>query len=159
MASVSWPEGLSDRYPALADLPAALRDELGAPEAQPISVKAGTVLFEEGAPCRGFPLVLDGEVRVARGSAQGRSLELYRVGPGELCVASASGLFETPRPPGPPAQMSKLASIGFSFMSSARIHLAYSMPERPSHSSSEKFRAFIASRTSPKRRTRLSGFL
>jgi CRP/FNR family transcriptional regulator len=37
--------------------------------------------------------VLDGEVRVARGSAQGRSLELYRVGPGELCVVSASCLF------------------------------------------------------------------
>jgi CRP/FNR family transcriptional regulator, anaerobic regulatory protein len=51
------------------------------------------VLFEEAAPCRGVPLVLQGEVRVARGSAQGRSLELYRVGPGELCVVSASGLF------------------------------------------------------------------
>jgi len=93
MAAATWPDSLSDRYPALADLPAALRDELGAPDAQPIRVKAGTVLFEEGTPCRGFPLVLDGEVRVARGSAQGRSLELYRVGPGELCVASASGLF------------------------------------------------------------------
>ena len=42
---------------------------------------------------RGFPLVLDGEMRVARGSPQGRSLELYRVSPGELCVVSTSCLF------------------------------------------------------------------
>jgi CRP/FNR family transcriptional regulator, anaerobic regulatory protein len=56
-------------------------------------VPAGATLFEEGAPCRGFPLVLDGEVRVARGSAGGRQLELYRVTPGELCVVSTSCLF------------------------------------------------------------------
>jgi CRP/FNR family transcriptional regulator len=93
MSDPSWPEGLSNSYPVLANLPAAQRDALGASDSQPISVKAGTLLFEEGMPCRGFPLVLDGEVRVARGSTQGRSLELYRVGPGEMCVASASGLF------------------------------------------------------------------
>ncbi len=57
-----------------------------------ISVPAGAVLFQEMAPCGGFPLVLSGEVRVARGTPGGRSLELYRVGPGELCVVSASAL-------------------------------------------------------------------
>lgn len=56
-------------------------------------VAAGSVLFDEGAPCRAFPFVLAGEVRVARGSAGGRALELYRVTPGELCVVSASCLF------------------------------------------------------------------
>lgn len=56
-------------------------------------VAAGAVLFEEGAPCQGFPLILSGEVRVARGSPQGRSLELYRVAPGEMCIVSASCLF------------------------------------------------------------------
>ena len=37
--------------------------------------------------------MLEGEVRVARGSALGRSIELYRVGAGEVCVVSASCLF------------------------------------------------------------------
>ncbi len=91
MAAARWPEGLVEAYPALAGMPDALRD--AAQSLQELSVPAGTLLFEEHAPCRGFPLVLEGEVRVARGSPQGRLLELYRVGPGELCVVSASCLF------------------------------------------------------------------
>lgn len=84
---------LAAHYPALAMLDPAIRDAVLRDHAQAIDVPAGTVLFDEGAPCRGFPLVLDGEIRVARGSPQGRSLELYRVGTGELCVVSASCLF------------------------------------------------------------------
>ena len=77
---------------AVADVQTSLRDE-----AQLVQVPAGTVLFEEGKPCRGFPMVLDGAVRVARGSPGGRTLELYRVTPGELCVVSTSCLFgQTP---------------------------------------------------------------
>lgn len=84
---------LSSQYPVLAELPPALCRSVLAREAQVISVPAGQTLFEQGAPCGGFPLLLQGEVRVARGSPQGRSLELYRVQPGELCVASTSCLF------------------------------------------------------------------
>jgi CRP/FNR family transcriptional regulator len=84
---------LAALYPALAQLPDAPRDQALGPQAAWLSVPPGTTLFEEQAPCQGFPLVLAGEVRVARGSVQGRSLELYRVGPGELCVVSASCLF------------------------------------------------------------------
>lgn len=80
-------------YPAIAALPAALLDSVLAHEAQHLQVPAGSALFTEGSPCQGFPLVLSGEVRVARGAPGGRSLELYRVGPGELCVASTSCLF------------------------------------------------------------------
>lgn len=80
-------------YPALRSLPPAVLHELLADEAQALRVPAGSLLFEEQSPCPGFPLVLEGEVRVARGSAAGRSLELYRVGPGEMCVASTSCLF------------------------------------------------------------------
>ena len=91
MDANAWPAGLPEAYPCLAGMPAALR---GGPHLMhDISVPAGTLMFEEQAPCQGFPLVLSGEVRVARGSPQGRSLELYRVGPGELCVVSACGLF------------------------------------------------------------------
>jgi CRP/FNR family transcriptional regulator len=80
-------------YPAVAELPAALREPELASRTAWLELPAGTTVFEEQAPCRGFPLVLSGEVRVARGSAQGRSLELYRVTPGELCVVSTSCLF------------------------------------------------------------------
>lgn len=80
-------------YPVLGELPVAVRDEVLATQAQQASAPAGTLLFDEGAPCRGFPLVLSGAVRVARGAPNGRSLELYRVTPGELCVVSTSCLF------------------------------------------------------------------
>lgn len=60
---------------------------------QLLAVKAGTVLFDEGRPCLAFPLLLSGQVQVARGTPGGRSLELYRLGAGELCVVSASCLF------------------------------------------------------------------
>jgi CRP/FNR family transcriptional regulator, anaerobic regulatory protein len=53
----------------------------------------GTMLFDAGQPCAGFPLVLAGEVRVSRQSAEGRSLELYRVVEGEICLVSAASLF------------------------------------------------------------------
>lgn len=86
-------QALRAAYPALADLPDGLRDDDLARFVRLVDVPAGTVLFEEHAPCQGFPLVLEGEVRVARGSSQGRSIELYRVGPGELCVVSTCSLF------------------------------------------------------------------
>jgi CRP/FNR family transcriptional regulator len=61
--------------------------------ANPMQVPTGTVLFHENAPCQGFPLVLEGEIKVSRNSGDGRSLELYRVVPGELCLVSSACLF------------------------------------------------------------------
>ena len=91
------PVALLDRlrplYPVLAELPDTLSLPALRDEALVALLPAGQMLFEEGAPCPGFPLVLAGEVRVARGSPHGRSIELYRVTPGELCVASTSCLF------------------------------------------------------------------
>jgi CRP/FNR family transcriptional regulator, anaerobic regulatory protein len=84
---------LATLYPQLDGVDAAERHAVLATEAQVLTVPAGTQLFDEGAPCRGFPMVLSGGVRVARGSPGGRTLELYRVGPGELCVVSTSCLF------------------------------------------------------------------
>lgn len=78
-------------YPALADVSPGLA-ALGVP-GQPLTVPAGTVLFGEGQSCKGFPLLLEGEVRVSRASTDGRSLELYRVGPGDLCLVSSACLF------------------------------------------------------------------
>ena len=78
-------------YPALAQVVPPL-SALGA-AAQPIVVPAGTVLFSENAPCQGFPLVLEGEIKVSRQSSDGRTLELYRVVAGELCLVSSACLF------------------------------------------------------------------
>ena len=80
-------------YPALAQVRPSLADVL--PALVPVSVPAGMVLFQENAPCQGFPLVLEGEVKVSRSSGDGRSLELYRVVPGELCLVSSASLFRT----------------------------------------------------------------
>lgn len=80
-------------YPALAQVlpsPAALGPAIG-----PLDVPAGAVLFDENAPCRGFPMLLQGEVKVSRTSGDGRSLELYRVLPGELCLVSSACLFRS----------------------------------------------------------------
>jgi CRP/FNR family transcriptional regulator, anaerobic regulatory protein len=80
-------------YPVLAELPAqALADVIEA-HTHFVSVPGGTLLFDEGSPCQGFPMVISGAVRVARGSPGGRTLELYRVTPGELCVVSTACLF------------------------------------------------------------------
>ena len=79
--------------PALQSLP---HDELPAglaDQAQPLIAAAGTLQFDEGAPCPGFPMALEGSIRVARGSRHGRQLELYRVPPVELCVVLNSCLF------------------------------------------------------------------
>jgi CRP/FNR family transcriptional regulator, anaerobic regulatory protein len=83
---------LIERYPALEAIGRPVLDELLEDHAQWVEAAAGTVLFDEGSPCRGFPLVVSGEVRVARASASGRALELYRVPCGELCVVSTACL-------------------------------------------------------------------
>lgn len=81
---------LTAHYPGLSDA-------LGPAEVQALDllrVPAGSVLFREHETCQGFPLVLDGEVRVSRSASNGRELELYRVLPGEMCLVSSSCLFE-----------------------------------------------------------------
>ena len=80
-------------YPALASVEPSLHSQ--GMSIGPMTVPAGTVLFSAQATCRGFPLVLEGEVKVSRHSSDGRSLELYRVVPGELCLASSASLFRS----------------------------------------------------------------
>jgi CRP/FNR family transcriptional regulator, anaerobic regulatory protein len=84
-------DALLDLYPVLAKLPSGLqrriRDTL-----QTLSVPSGTVVFDERQPCRGFPFVLDGAIRVAKISGSGRELPLYRVVAGESCIITSSCL-------------------------------------------------------------------
>ena len=54
---------------------------------------AGAVVFQEGVPCRGFPILIEGEVRVFKALPHGRELTLYTVNRDNICIQSASGLF------------------------------------------------------------------
>ena len=55
-------------------------------------MRAGSVLFSAQQPCSGFPLVLEGSVRVVKTAPNGREILLYRVEPGESCILSGSCL-------------------------------------------------------------------
>lgn len=82
---------LRKHYPALADLP-DVQLERDLRRLPCVEVPERHPLFREQEPCSGFPFILDGTVRVARGSPDGRELELYRVGAGEICVVSTACL-------------------------------------------------------------------
>ena len=55
-------------------------------------MSAGSILFSADQPCSGFPLVLEGSVRVSKMAPNGREILLYRVDPGESCILSGSCL-------------------------------------------------------------------
>ena len=84
-------ESLVALYPVMEKLPSPLlqriRDTL-----QTVSLPSGTTVFDERQPCRGFPVVLGGAIRVAKVSASGRELPLYRVQAGENCIITSSCL-------------------------------------------------------------------
>lgn len=82
---------LTELYPVLQELPSALCSRL-ADAVQPMTVPAGTVLFDELQPCQGFPFVLNGSIRVVKLAANGRELPLYKVLPGESCIITSSCL-------------------------------------------------------------------
>ncbi|HET9641960.1 MAG TPA: Crp/Fnr family transcriptional regulator [Burkholderiaceae bacterium] len=79
-------------YPSLACVDPSLTSL--PPGCGPHVAPAGKQLFDAGQECKGFPLILSGEVKVFRESEDGRRLELYRVAPGELCLASSTSLFQ-----------------------------------------------------------------
>ncbi len=75
----------------LAELPAGRLEALIA-EAQALRAPAGSILFDAKQPCRGFPLLLEGSVRVAKTAPTGREILLYRVEPGQGCILSGGCL-------------------------------------------------------------------
>lgn len=85
------PPDIAALYPALFSLPAAAAAGLTS-ALQRMSVPAGTILFDEHQPCRGFPFVLSGSIRVIKYAANGRELPLYSVSPGESCIITSSCL-------------------------------------------------------------------
>ena len=80
-------------YPSLASLPESLVSDGMLADCLELSAMPGDTLFGQGHPCKGLPMILSGEVAVARDDAiGGRTVELYRVFPGEICVISAASL-------------------------------------------------------------------
>jgi CRP/FNR family transcriptional regulator len=84
-------DDLLRRFSVFAELPAARLEALLA-QAQVVRAAAGSVLFDANQPCRGFPLLLEGSVRVTKTAPNGREILLYRVEPGQGCILSGGCL-------------------------------------------------------------------
>ena len=82
---------LLERFPVFAGLPEARLQALVV-EAQLLRAPRGSILFDAKQPCRGFPLLLEGSVRVTKTAPTGREILLYRVEPGQGCVLSGGCL-------------------------------------------------------------------
>lgn len=78
-------------YPVLAGLPPAQLDALLQPQVV-MHLPAGTQVFAERQPCQGFPLLVEGSIKVIKLASNGRELMLYRVAPGGSCIISSSCL-------------------------------------------------------------------
>ena len=78
-------------FPVFRNLPGAAVDEI-VDSATLRHAPAGAVLFESASPCTGFPMLLEGRVRVLKSAPNGREVQLYRVTPGESCLLSSSCL-------------------------------------------------------------------
>ncbi len=78
-------------YPPLQALSPAARESICKFSSE-LRLAAGTIVFDENTPCRGFPFVVEGCIRVVKAAPSGRELPLYRVGVGETCVLSTSCL-------------------------------------------------------------------
>jgi CRP/FNR family transcriptional regulator len=85
------PEKVLDLYPPLGGLTDDRLRTLIAPQAI-MHLPAGTQVFAEHQPCQGFPLLLEGSIKVVKLAASGRELMLYRVAPGGSCIISSSCL-------------------------------------------------------------------
>lgn len=85
------PESVLALYPALNALP---RDELAATcdPSRLLRLPAGAQIFAEHQPCQGFPLLLDGTIKVVKTTPGGREMLLYRVEPGGSCIITSSCL-------------------------------------------------------------------
>lgn len=78
-------------YPALRSLASEEIATLCRPDAL-VQIPEGSELFAERQPCRGFPLVVSGSIKVVKTTAAGREMLLYRVEPGGSCIITSSCL-------------------------------------------------------------------
>ena len=78
-------------YPVLAALTQEEIAALCKPEVTAV-IAEGTELFAERHACRGFPLLIEGSIKVVKNTSAGREMLLYRVEPGGSCVITSSCL-------------------------------------------------------------------
>ena len=91
MKTTELKSSLLQLFPVFRQLPDAAVDEI-VHTAAPRQAPAGAILFEAASPCTGFPMLLEGSVRVVKSAPNGREVQLYRVTPGESCLLSSSCL-------------------------------------------------------------------
>ncbi|NWG39739.1 MAG: Crp/Fnr family transcriptional regulator [Hydrogenophilaceae bacterium] len=84
-------DALLKAYPVINELPVTDQNQLIS-ALNPVSLPERTQVFDEHQPCRGFPFVISGAIRVIKSAPNGRELPLYRVLPGETCFITASCL-------------------------------------------------------------------
>ncbi|HLO77627.1 MAG TPA: Crp/Fnr family transcriptional regulator [Magnetospirillum sp.] len=82
---------ISTSFPQFARLDADSARTL-ADAARVVTIPAGTVLFQDGAECSAYVLVMDGSIRVQKVSEGGREIVLYRVEGGQSCVLTTNCL-------------------------------------------------------------------
>ena len=80
-----------DAYPLLMRLSVRLQARIRS-ELRPIRAADGQDLFDVADTCTALPLLASGAVRVLKPLPSGRTVPLYRLVPGEICVLSVSCL-------------------------------------------------------------------
>ncbi|MBC7906734.1 MAG: Crp/Fnr family transcriptional regulator [Rhodospirillaceae bacterium] len=78
-------------FPQFAQLDAESSRTLES-SARVMAIPSGTVLFQDGAECSSYVLVLEGSIRVQKVSENGREIVLYRVESGQSCVLTTNCL-------------------------------------------------------------------
>lgn len=78
-------------FPALHDLEGDAQQMLRRC-AQPVTLPAGTKVFEPGMAARSYIMVASGRVRVQQVSESGREIVLYRIGGGDTCILTTACL-------------------------------------------------------------------
>ena len=91
-APVSF-EQAAQRVPMLAMVEPDVLDRAGR-SAQVVTLPAGETVFQPGAECHNYIVVLEGWVKVLLLAPSGREIVLYRVGGGETCVLTTSCLMQ-----------------------------------------------------------------
>ncbi len=75
----------------LSDLPSEEKNQFFSSD-KLLLIPAGATLFSEGSPCTGFPILLEGSVKVVKQASNGREILLYRIVTGQSCLISSSCL-------------------------------------------------------------------
>lgn len=85
-------EKIFQAFPSLESSEIEVRNEI-LRHAMIARMPTDKIVFSEGDECSHLALILSGSVRVYKAAENGREITLYRLGPGESCVLTASCIF------------------------------------------------------------------